>query len=70
MPEVGTQHVFGAGRSTRCVGGDSETAVFPALGLVAFARGGPSGDEHGRMLDATRIALIVIGERRPSAFVT
>lgn len=55
MPEVGTQHVFGAGGSTRCVGGNPETAVFPGLGLVAFTRGGPSGDEHGRMLDVTHL---------------
>ena len=40
MPEVGTQHVFGAGGSTRCVGEDPETAVFPGLGPVAFTRGG------------------------------
>ena len=49
------RHVFGAGPATRCGGGNSETAVLPALVLVVFAHGGPSRDEDGGMFGATRL---------------
>ena len=64
------RHVFGAGPATRCGGGNSETAVLPALVLVVFARGGPSRDEDGGMFGATHIALIAIGRSRHPALVT